>query len=85
PGTIGGNLVEKIDDPSIGAVIFNQAIEPIATGPATFITGYAQHIELAGEIAEYDCAIAGHGLFSSAKLPPDWSILVDIRQYGLRG
>jgi hypothetical protein len=23
--------------------------------------GHAQHIELADEIAEYDCAVAGHG------------------------
>jgi hypothetical protein len=46
-------------------------------------------MRLADQITEYDRTVAGHGLFSSAKLPPelppDWSILVDIRQYGLRG
>ena len=57
-------------------------IQLIAAVAPTLLTGHAQQIELADEIAEYDCAIAGHGLFSSAKLPPelppDWSILVDI-------
>jgi hypothetical protein len=49
--------VEKIDDPSIGAVIFNQAIEPIATGPATFVAGDIHYGELADEIAEIGWAL----------------------------
>ena len=44
--------MEKIDDPSIGAVIFNQAIEPIATGPATLVAGDIHYGEFADEIAE---------------------------------
>ena len=44
--------MEKIDDPSIGAVIFNQAIEPIAIGPATLVAGDIHYGELADEIAE---------------------------------
>ena len=42
-------------------MIFNQAIEPIATGPATLVAGDIHYGELAGEVAEYDCVVAGHG------------------------
>ena len=43
------------------ATILGQAIEPVATGAATLVTGHAQYIELADEIAEDDCTVAGHG------------------------
>ena len=39
----------------------NETGHDIAAIPPTFLTSDAQHFELADEIAEDDCAVAGHG------------------------
>ena len=53
--------VEPIDQLGIATTFFDETIHRItAVAPALFASN-AQHIELADEIAEYDCAVAGHG------------------------
>ena len=45
-----------LDLKKIGAT----ADQDIAAIPPTFLTSHARHFELANEIAEYDCPVAGH-------------------------
>ena len=61
PWTIGGQLVQPIDDLAVTAAPFDQAGEPIGPGTVTLGASHAQAIELAEQIAKYDCAAAGHG------------------------
>jgi hypothetical protein len=60
PLTLGGDLIEPIDKLRVTATTLDQMIYSVATGAATLGASHPQHIELAGEIAEYDCAVAGH-------------------------
>ena len=57
----GCKLTEPIDELCIATTLLNETVQPITTVAPTFLTGDAQHIELANEITEYDCAVAGHG------------------------
>jgi hypothetical protein len=52
-------LIQPINDLAVAATIIDQALHLIATIAAAFLTGDAQHFELADEIAEDDCAVAG--------------------------
>jgi hypothetical protein len=45
---------------AVTATLIDQTAKAIATGPATLVTGHAQDIEPACQIAEDDCAVAGH-------------------------
>jgi hypothetical protein len=58
--TISGNLIEPIDKFSVAASTIDEAIEPIATGAATFGAGHAQQVEFAGEVVNMMGAVAGH-------------------------
>jgi hypothetical protein len=52
-------LIQPIDDLAVATTIINQALHLIAAVAATLVTGHAQQVELAGEVAEDDCAVAG--------------------------
>jgi hypothetical protein len=53
-------FIEPIDDLGLAATLIDEATDPIATGAATLVTSHAQQVEPAGEVAEYDCAVAGY-------------------------
>jgi hypothetical protein len=59
--TISGQFIEPIDDLAIAATPLDETIQPITAVASALLTTHAQHIELADEIAEDDCAVAGHG------------------------
>jgi hypothetical protein len=59
--TLGSQFIDPINELGIGAALTNEAEEDIAAIPATLLTGHPQYVELADEIAEDDCAFAGHG------------------------
>src|SRR5262249_34835027 len=54
-----GDLIKPIDYRSVTAILFNQASNTVRPSAARAVTGHAQHIELADEITEHDCAVAG--------------------------
>ena len=56
--TFGSQFIEPIDELGIAATLTNETGEDIAAIPPAFLTSHAQHIELACEIAEDDCAVA---------------------------
>jgi hypothetical protein len=56
----GCQFIEPIDELGIAATLTNETGEDIAAIPPTLFAGDAQHIELTDEIAEEDCAVAGH-------------------------
>jgi hypothetical protein len=47
-------LIQPIDDLAVATTIIDQPLHLIATVAATLLAGHAKHIELAGEVAEYD-------------------------------
>src|SRR5262249_12913335 len=57
---VGGDFVEPIDDLCVAATLFDQTLHLIATGAAALGAVDIKHIELADQIAEDDCAVAGH-------------------------
>ena len=57
---IGSKLIEPIDHFGIPATLIDEAGQTIAAVTPALVTSNAQHIELADEISEYDCAFAGH-------------------------
>src|SRR4029078_8069276 len=57
---VTGNLIGPINKFGGTTSIIDEAIEPIATGAATIVTGYKQQVEPAGEAAEYGGTVAGH-------------------------
>ena len=61
----GGDLTQPVNELGVTATIIDQALHLIATVAAALGTGHAQAIELAEQITEYDCAVAGHGAVSS--------------------
>ena len=58
---VGSLFIEPIDELGIAATFLDEPREEVATISAAFGTVHAQHIELADEVAEDDCAVAGHG------------------------
>ena len=46
---------------SLALRLIDETIQPITAVAPALLAGHAQHIELADEIAEDDCAVAGHG------------------------
>ena len=54
------NAIEPIDKVGIMAMAFNQVVEMVAPGAPAVVTGDRHHVELADEVAEYDCAGAGN-------------------------
>jgi hypothetical protein len=42
------------------ATLLDETIQPITAIAPAFLTTHAQHIELADQIREDDCAVAGH-------------------------
>ena len=57
---IGSDLIEPIDQLGIAAALRNETVQSITTIAPALLTTHAQDIELADEIAEDDCAVAGH-------------------------
>jgi hypothetical protein len=53
-------LIQPIDKFAVTATLVDQLGQAITAIAPAFLTGHAQHIELANEIAEDDCAVAGH-------------------------
>jgi hypothetical protein len=41
-------------------MLLDQALHSVTTGPLALAANHAQHIELADQIAEDGCAVAGH-------------------------
>ena len=56
----GCQFIEPIDELGVAATLLDESIQPITAIAPALGAGHAQHIELADEIAEYDCAVAGH-------------------------
>jgi len=54
-------LIQPIDDLAVAATISDQALHLIAARTTTLIARHPKVIELADEVAEDDCAVAGHG------------------------
>ena len=54
---VGSKLIEPIDHLSIAATVIDQAAQGIAASAPALFASDVQHIELADEIAEYDCAV----------------------------
>src|SRR5262245_35450830 len=59
-GQSGGEFFQPINKFAVAATLVDQLGETIATIAPAFVTGHAQHIELADQIAEDDCAVVGH-------------------------
>ena len=57
---IGGNLIDPIDYLAVTPMLINQMLHSITARTPALVTRDAQHIELADEVTEYDCAVAGH-------------------------
>ena len=57
---VGGDLAKPVDQLCLPATLLNQTIKTVATGATALLTVDVQHIELADEITENDCAVAGH-------------------------
>ena len=57
---LGRKFIEPINELGVAATLLNQTVQPITTIAPTLVAAHAQHIELADEIAECDCAVAGH-------------------------
>jgi len=57
---VGCEFIQPIDDFAVAASLFDQALHLIATGAGAFGAMDIKHVELAGEITEDDCAVAGH-------------------------
>jgi len=60
---LGRQFIEPIDELGIAATLINETFQAVTTIAPARATTHAQCIELAEEIAECDCAVAGHGLF----------------------
>jgi hypothetical protein len=58
----GCKFIQPINELGIAAAVTNETGEDIAAIPLTFLTRDTQHFELAGEIAEDGCAVAGHSV-----------------------
>jgi len=56
-----GQSAKPVDQLCVPATVLNQTIKMVATGATALLTVHVQHIEFADEIAEDDCAVAGHG------------------------
>ena len=61
PSGMGSQCIQPVDDLAVAAAPLNQTIEPIAAITLALFTAHAKQLELADEIAEDDCAVAGHG------------------------
>lgn len=57
---LGGQFIEPINELGIAAPLVDKPGEAIAAISPALLAGHAQHIELADEIAEDDCAVARH-------------------------
>ena len=55
---LGRQFIQPINELGIAATLLNEAAQSITSIAPAFVAGHAQHIELADEIAEYDCAVA---------------------------
>jgi hypothetical protein len=60
----GGQFIEPIDDLGAPAPLIDETGQTIAAVSPTLAASHAQHIELADEITEDDCAVAGFVSFS---------------------
>jgi len=69
---VTGNLIGPIDKFGGTTSIIDEAIEPIATGAATLVTGYTQQVEPAGEAAEYGGTVAGHFKIAAELVSTIW-------------
>jgi hypothetical protein len=56
---VGGDLSEPVGELGITATLLNETIQPITAIAPALLTTDAQHIELADETTEDDCAVAG--------------------------
>ena len=57
---LGCKFIEPINELCITATLLDETVQLITAIAPALLTGYSQHIELADEIAEDDCAVAGH-------------------------
>lgn len=69
---VTGNLIGPINKFGGTTSIIDEAIEPIATGAATLVTGYTQQVEPAGEVAEYGGTVAGHFKIAAELVSTIW-------------
>src|SRR6476660_5286881 len=69
---VTGNLIGPINKFGGTTSIIDEAIEPIATGAATLVTGYTQQVEPAGEAAEYGGTVAGHFKIAAELVSTIW-------------
>jgi len=58
--TFGSQFIEPIDQLCTAATLVDETAKPITAVAPAFLASHAQHIELADEITEYDCAVARH-------------------------
>jgi hypothetical protein len=58
---VGGQFIQPVDDLAVTGAPFDQTGKPIIPSAVTLGARHPQAIELAEQIAEYDCAVAGHG------------------------
>jgi hypothetical protein len=52
-------LIQPIDDLAVAAMVIDQALHRIATETPALVARHATIIELADQITEEDCAVAG--------------------------
>jgi hypothetical protein len=76
---VGSKLIEPIDHLSIAATLIDEAGQTITAITPAFVTAHAQHIELADEIAEYDCAVRAMHQYDKLGLLVPLAILADER------
>ncbi|MGA7737819.1 MAG: hypothetical protein WCB22_20580, partial [Pseudolabrys sp.] len=64
----GGQFIEPINELGIASTLLDETAQAVTTIAPALVAGDAQQIELADEIAEYGCAVAGHGAVFLVKL-----------------
>jgi hypothetical protein len=67
--TVGRDLVALVEQLGVDTVALDQSMEVIPTPTATLVTFDVEHIELVGQVAEYDRAFMGHD--SASRSPRD--------------
>ncbi|MGC1950023.1 MAG: hypothetical protein WA679_21060 [Pseudolabrys sp.] len=56
---LGGKFIDPIKELCITATLLDETAQAVTTIAPALVAGDAQHIELADEIAEVGCAVAG--------------------------
>jgi hypothetical protein len=65
--TVGDDFIEPIDQLGVAAAMFNQAVQSITAVASTLVASDPQKIELANQINEGNCTIAG-----ASRAPRGW-------------